>query len=104
MSAGSPVNDSIVTVDNVPLDLMREYTLHCVALELLSNLLDNFSHGVVSCGLSNFSLGSLEGVPRGENHVSLAACDWASSNYNSSCSVCSVAIDVRTTNAISRLR
>ena len=86
----------------MPLNLVREYTLHCVALELLGNLLDNLSNGVVSCSLSNFPLGSLEGVPRGKNRVSLATCDGASSNYYRSCGICSIAIDVRTTNAKGR--
>ena len=84
------------------LDLVRKDTLYSVALELLSHLLNYCGHLSVGPCQSNFALGSLEGVPCGQDHISLSACDCAIT-YNDSCgSIRSVAIEVGTADATQR--
>jgi len=76
------------------LDLVGKDTFDSVALELLSHLLNYCGHFVVSASHGNFALSSLEGVPCGQDHISLAACD-CTITYNGSCgSIRSVAIEV----------
>jgi len=76
------------------LDLVGKDTFDSVALELLSHLLNYCRHFVVSSSHGNFTLSSLEGVPCGQDHISLAACD-CTITYNCSCgSIRSVAIEV----------
>lgn len=76
------------------LDLVGKDTFDSVALELLSHLLNYCGHFVVGGSQGNFALSSLEGVPCGQDDISLAACD-CTITYNGSCgSIRSVAIEV----------
>ena len=78
---------------------MGENTLNSVALELLSNLLDNIGDIVVCGSFSDDALGGLETVPCGENNVSLGASDWLVTDNNSGGGVRSIAIEVGSANA-----
>jgi len=73
-------------------------TLNSVALELLSNLLDNIGDIVVCGSFSDDALGGLETVPCGENNVSLGASDWLVTDNNSGGGVRSIAIEVGSAN------
>ena len=94
------VDDHVVAVDDVPLDLVGEDALDRVALELLGHALDHIRHVVVGGGFGDFALSRLEGVPRCENGVSLAATDGAFADHHGRCCVRGVAIEVRATDAI----
>ena len=97
-----PVDDDIVTIDDMSLDLVGKDTFDSVALELLSHLLNYCGHFVVGGSQGNFALSSLEGVPCGQNDISLAACD-CTITYNGSCgSIRSVAIEVCAAHATQR--
>lgn len=73
LGARHAVDNDIVAINKVALDFVGEDTLDGVALELLGNLLDHLADASVSGTLGNFTLGGLEGVPCGENNISLAA-------------------------------
>ena len=79
--------------------LVGKDTLNGVALELLSNLLNNLGDRVVSRGLSNLALGSLEGVPCGKDDVGLASSDWTVSDNHSGSGIGSVAINMSSADA-----
>ena len=87
LSTNCAVDDHIVTINDVTLDLVREDTLDSVALELLSDLLDDLSHASVSGSLSDSTLSGLEGIPSSEDDISLAAGNWTIANNNCSCSI-----------------
>ena len=87
LGASEAVDDDVVSVNNVALDLVGENALDGVALELLSDLLDNLSHAVVRGGLGNFALGSLEGVPGSADDISLAARDGSITDDDRGCRV-----------------
>jgi len=82
----------------VPLDLVGEDTFNSVALECFGDLLNDFGHRVVSGSLCDFTLGSLEGVPCGEDRVSLAARDGTGSDNDGGGGVGSETINVRAAN------
>lgn len=90
------VDDDIVAIDDMSLDLVGKDTLYSVALELLSHLLNYCGHLSVGTSQGNFALGSLEGIPGGQNHISLAACDCAITHNDSCGSIRSIAIEVGT--------
>lgn len=104
LGGGSSVDDDIVAVDNVSLHFVREDTFDSVALELLANLLNDFSDFGVGCSDSNFALSSLEGVPCGQNNVSLASTDGTSSDYDSRGGVRGISIEVGTAHAIVKVK
>ena len=84
------------------LDLVGKDTFDSVALELFSHLLNYCGHFVVGGSQGNFALSSLEGVPCGQDDISLAACD-CTITYNGSCSsIRSVAIEVSAAHATQR--
>lgn len=96
LGARGLVDDNLVTVDNVPLHFVREDALNGVALELLSNFLDDLSNGVVSGSLGNLALGGLESVPSGKDDIGLAASDGTISNDHGRGGVGSIAVNVGT--------
>lgn len=76
---------------------MGKNTLNWITVELAANLLNHLSDTGVGLGLSNHSLGGLEGVPGGLDGISLSSCDLTLSNSNCSCSIGSISIDVGST-------
>ena len=96
------VDDDIVAIDDMSLDLVGKDTLYSVALELLSHLLNYCGHLSVGTSQGNFALGGLEGIPGGQNHISLAACDCAITHNDSCGSIRSIAIEVGTADATQR--
>ena len=97
------VDDHIISVDYVSLDFVREDAFDRVALELLRHRLNHFSDFSVRGGLANFALGSLEGIPGGQDDVCLAAIDGTIANHNSRCRVGGVAVEVGTADAVQRV-
>ena len=84
------------------LDLVGKDTLNSIALELFGHLLNYCGHLGVGRSQGNLALRSLEGVPCGQDHISLAACDCTFTNDDSCGSVGGVAIEVGTADATQR--
>lgn len=97
------VDDHIISVDYVSLDFVREDAFDRVALELLRHRLNHLGDFSVRGGLADSALGSLEGIPGGQDDVCLAAIDGTFADHNSRCRVGGVAVEVGTADAIKRV-
>lgn len=100
----SPVDNAVVSINQVLLKLVGEDTLNSVATKLLSTLLNHFSDIGISSSLGNLALSGLERVPSSEDDVGLLASDLASSNDNSRGSVGGVSVNVSSANAVYKTR
>lgn len=81
------------------LNLVGEHTLNCVALELLSHLLNDLSDASVRGGLTNFAQSSLVCIPSGKNAVSLGAANGSCTHHDCGGGVGSIPIKVRSAHA-----
>ena len=93
------VDDHIVAVDDVALHLVGEDALDCVALELLSHLLNDLSDASIRGGLANLAQSGLVSVPGGEDAVSFGAADGSCANHDGGGGVGSIPIEVRSAHA-----
>ena len=85
------------------LDFVREDAFDRVALELLRHRLNHLGDFSVRGGLADSALGSLEGIPGGQDDVCLAAIDGTIADHNSRCRVGCVAVEVGTADAEQRV-
>lgn len=97
------VQNTIIAINEVLLDLVRQDTLHSVALELLAHLLNHLRHFRVGGSYRNFALCRLEGVPGSQHDVGFAAGDFASAHDDRSRSVGCKTVNVRTTDDLGQI-
>lgn len=71
LSLDGAVDDNISAIDDVTLNLVGKDTLYGIALELLSDFLNHFSHTSIGSGLTDFPQGSLVCIPCSKNDVRL---------------------------------
>ena len=81
------------------LHLVGEDALDCVALELLSHLLNDLSDASIRGGLANLAQSGLVSVPGGEDAVSFGAADGSCTNHDGGGGVGSIPIEVRSAHA-----
>ena len=96
MSRSFFVDDSIVTVDQVLLDLVRKHALNWLDTELSADLCDDSGHFSVSGSLLDGPLGGLHCVVSGQDGICLASSNLISANNNSSGSDGSIPVNVGT--------